>query len=172
MVSIGVYSFNYRDGEGPPALKPYTSLDEENAIGSKSTEKQLVVDIKGAVNNPGVYRLAPGARVYQVIEQAGGTTKGADTTKLNLAQPVVDGSMLYIPTQGEIQSSNAESGKVNVNTATVAELGKLHGIGPAKAAAILAYRTKHGPFKDTSALKKVKGIGPKILESLQNQIAF
>lgn len=67
-------------------------------------------------------------------------------------------------------SANSVSNQVNVNTATVAELQKLHGIGAAKAQAIVDYRKAHGEFKNPSDLVNVPGIGEKVFAGFKNDV--
>ncbi len=62
------------------------------------------------------------------------------------------------------------SGHINVNTATVAQLQTLSGIGPKTAAAIIDYRSAHGLFSSVDALMKVKGIGKKRLETIRDDL--
>lgn len=142
----------------------------------------LFVDVKGAIKNPGIYQLKKPARLYQVIQAAGGSTSDADLSKVNLVQEVVDGSMIYIPRKGEKQStffthtndgtsgSLDQSSKISINTASAKELEELPGIGPAKAEAIIQYREEHGPFQQVSDVAKVPGIGEKLWKRFQDQI--
>ncbi|MGI8383278.1 helix-hairpin-helix domain-containing protein [Robertmurraya sp. P23] len=143
-----------------------------------------LVDVKGAVENPGVYEVMLDERVIDVIEKAGGLKEGADETKINFAGRVTDEMVLYIPLIGEegenmIVSAGASStststsqgeGKININKATSDELQNLPGIGPSKADAIIAYREENGLFQTIDDLKLVTGIGDKTFEKLQDQI--
>ena len=61
--------------------------------------------------------------------------------------------------------------KVNINTATVQELTALPGIGQVKAEAIVKYREANGSFKSVDDLTKVKGIGPKMLDKIRDEIS-
>ncbi|WP_286883649.1 helix-hairpin-helix domain-containing protein [Aneurinibacillus sp. UBA3580] len=154
---------------------------------SSSMTVSIIVDIKGAVKNPGVYTLPGDARVYQAIGMAGGLLPEADAKQVNGAMPLKDGMMLYIPLKGEkapqavtdgmVASENgsgmvtaAQGDKVNLNTATSEQLQTIPGIGPGKAAAILQYREEHGAFKTVDELTNVSGIGPKTLEKMRGKI--
>lgn len=144
----------------------------------KAQSKTIVVDIKGAVVRPGVYEIKDTARVNDVVAMAGGFTKEADQTKVNLAAKVHDEMMIYVPTRGEtnVSSTNpplipsSDSKKVHINTASEEEILQLSGIGPSKAAAIIAYREEHGPFEKVEDLLNVTGIGEKTLEKIREQI--
>lgn len=141
----------------------------------------IVVQIEGEVHHPGVYRVAEGTRVYELIEHAGGTKKEANLQGLNLAAPLYDGQKIFIPPmalseEGQAMPStlrNASSSHlINVNTASQQELESLPGIGEILAQRIVEYRTQNGPFRSPEDLLKVKGIGPKKLEALRDRITF
>lgn len=141
----------------------------------------IVVDVKGAVKNPGIYHLPPDSRVYQAIEAAGGATEEADVNRLNLADFLTDGVAVVVPVDGEdpvdlapmtgsVNGGGQTGGKVNVNRATEEELQTLPGIGPAKAAAIIRDREENGPFKTVDDLTRVSGIGEKTLENMRENV--
>ncbi|TCW37735.1 competence protein ComEA [Laceyella sacchari] len=147
---------------------------------SKQVSKNvIIIDVKGAVHKPGIYHFSTEARVYEALERAGGARDEADLGRVNLAEPLRDGMVLYIPKQGEqgtpfMEMAKADSadasGKINVNTATVEELDKLNGIGPSKAEAIVRYREEHGPFQSVEDIAQVPGIGAKTVEKFREQI--
>lgn len=158
-----------------------TSLASErtqSTTGSPSASTEVVVDVGGAVNKPGVYRLAPNARVQDAVRAAGGLTADADVTVLNQAAVIHDGDRVYVIKVGETPPAagaggtsgavGAESGgQVNLNSATTEALDALPGIGPATAKAIVSYRDSHGPFHSVDDLDNVDGIGPSKLEKLR-----
>lgn len=148
----------------------------------------VIVDVKGAVKKPGIYELDPNARVMDAISLAGGYISTADRNGINLAAKLQDEMVIYVPKKGEnkdnpiIQSpassptgqqnssgSEAQS-VVNINTADETQLQTLSGIGPAKAQAIISYRTDTGLFQTIEDLKKVTGFGEKTFERLQSSI--
>ncbi|AYA77094.1 hypothetical protein DOE78_17550 [Bacillus sp. Y1] len=155
-------------------------VSEERLV--QEPDVKNLVDVKGAVENPGVYEVMLDERVIDVIEKAGGLKEGADETKINFAGRLTDEMVLYIPLIGEegenmIVSAGASStstsqgeGKININKATSDELQNLPGIGPSKAEAIIAYREDSGLFQTIDDLKLVTGIGDKTFEKLQDQI--
>src|SRR5699024_10555369 len=147
---------------------------------TEETVTETIVDIKGEIKHPGVYEVQATDRIQTVIELAGGFTKNADENQINLAQKVQDEMVIYVPKEGETEypinpnqmiSTNAGNNEENenvvkVNLATIDELTKLQGIGPAKAQAILDYREEHGPFQQVEDLLQVSGIGEKTLENI------
>jgi competence protein ComEA len=152
------------DIESSESLAPVQ--EEEGVLRTAIEEPELMVSVQGAVQDPEVYRFAVGACVDDALELAGGVEPLVDTTSINLAVPLVDGSTLFIPlskkvdtetlllknhssyllgmiTQSEVEKSGvSESSKVNINTATQAELETLTGVGPTYAQAIIASRTQ------------------------------
>lgn len=125
-----------------------------------ATPVSIIVDVRGAIAKPGVYTLPAGSRVQDVLALAGAVTGNAETRALNLARKVNDGEQLYIPTIGEATPTSAPAaskttpstirspaGKININTATIAELDMLPGIGPAIAQRIIEYRAQNGAFQ-------------------------
>ncbi len=106
----------------------------------------------------------------------------ADTTQVNYAQKVKDQMIIYVPKKGEsvpqslenaagISTCSAKSGgKINLNTATEAELQTISGIGAKKAQEIIRFRDEQGPFKTVEELKNVPGIGEKTVERLKDML--
>lgn len=137
----------------------------------------LVVDVSGWVRHPGVFEFPAGSRVIDAVKRAGGEKSNADLSALNLAALLVDGSQIIVPKEGGTvgvpvagASPGAAGGAlVNINTATETELETLTGVGPVLGAAIVQYRTDHGPFTSVDQLQDVSGIGPATLEALRPQ---
>ncbi|WP_209479225.1 helix-hairpin-helix domain-containing protein [Virgibacillus litoralis] len=134
----------------------------------------VIIDVKGEVLQPGVYEMDSKSRVDDVIKIAGGFTKSADQTMVNLAQKVQDEMIIVIPKIGETSAGNepnvSGNDKVRINYATKAEIEGLNGIGPSKAQAILQYREENGFFKKIDDLLLVSGIGEKTLENLKDDV--
>ncbi|SFJ10141.1 helix-hairpin-helix domain-containing protein [Thermoflavimicrobium dichotomicum] len=185
VVAIGtlVFADNSDSKTKEKTLQPYSPLvtEKKESREAKSKTEKLVVDLKGAVQKPGIYEMQAPARVYQVVEKAGGANEQADLSQVNLAQMLTDGMVIYIPRKGEMvpvvgQASNGanesgtKSGKININTATIQDLEKLDGLGPSKAEAIVKYREEHGAFRSIDDLTKVPGIGEKTLQKFRDQI--
>ena len=145
------------------------------------TEQPIVVQIAGAVPRPGVYALARGSRVQDAISAAGGFLAEADKTGINLARALEDGEQLEIPyTEGAspvlgtplpASTESASSAElININTASLAELDSLPGIGPTTAQKIIDYREQSGPFLAKEDIINVSGIGPGTYERIKDLI--
>ena len=134
----------------------------------------IVVSISGEVARPGTYELPWGARIKDAIQAAGGTTKAAEASLLNPASQLEDGEHLLVPgrtaTVNTVQLNNktTPSERVNLNTANVAQLEALPGVGPKFAARLIEGR----PYMSFEDLDRIKGVGPKMLEKLKNLVRF
>jgi len=155
------------------------------AVGTATPRPALLVHVLGAVRVPGLFELPPGARVMDAIVHAGGLDDTADPSAVNLARPLADGEQLYVPHLGEALPAEPPgtpagagpatgrggvSSKVNINTATVADLDGLPHVGPMMAQRIIDYRTANGPFASVADLRNVTGIGDKTFESLKDLV--
>jgi competence protein ComEA len=125
----------------------------------------LMVDVAGAVANPGVYSLPLNARVVEAIKAAGGLKKGADTSDINQARVLKDGEQIYVypaalsGNGGGSRPAIRKNGPIMINRATVKDFESLDGIGPVLANRIVTYRKTNGPFSAIEDLLKVPGIG-------------
>lgn len=152
-------------------------------------DKTVTVDISGAVKKQGVYTLHHGARINELIQAAGGLKSNAQLKNINRAIMLKDQDKIHIPYKGEkmdvsapatnsvasgdAQTSSSDSGEtININTATVADLQKLNGIGEKKAEQIIAYREQKGQFKKIEDLMQVSGIGEKTFAALKDKLAI
>jgi competence protein ComEA len=159
---------------------PSTTIDDPTpTTGAKGEPATIAVHVAGAVTHPGVVELHAGARVIDAVEAVGGALGDGDLDRLNLAAKVTDGQRVYVAKVGEadpgvtngdaaVGGDGAASGgsatagaKVNLNTATQAQLEELPGIGPTYAQAILAERQRRGSFRSVNDLRSVRGIGDK-----------
>ncbi len=125
---------------------------------------EIMVDVAGAVNSPGVYSLPASSRVVDAIKAAGNTASGADLSEINLARVIKDGEQIYVNSavansKGVRVSKTVRSGPININRATQEEFDSLDGIGPVIAKRIVEYRRVNGPFMSVEDLQKVSGIG-------------
>jgi competence protein ComEA len=165
----------------PPRGKPVELLPPPTA-------EFLTVHVIGEVVSPGVYQLAPGSHRLEAVQAAGGATQQADLQAINLAALLEDGEQIQVPAlpgaapevppvrSAPVLPSTAptpaapQSGLIDINTATQAELESLPGIGPVTAEKIIAYRAANGPFQDIEAIQDVPGIGPGLFEKIKNLI--
>ena len=137
----------------------------------------LVVDVVGAVRQPGLYRLRKGSRIADAVARAGGATPNADIAAVNVAAPLADGVQIVVPRRGGVSAAapstgvgGAASAPVDLNTATLEQLDALPGVGPVTAQKILDYRQQHGPFTAVAQLDAISGIGPARLEQLKGLV--
>jgi competence protein ComEA len=157
----------------PPAPAAESTLPRARpATATASTmPSELVVDAAGAVQSPGVYHLPAGSRIADLVDAAGGAGPDADIDRVNLAAPLADGQRVYVPHQGEpAPADDASSGPLDLNSATVEQLDKLPGIGPATARAIVDARTRKGRFTSVDDLLGVRGIGQAKLDALRGLV--
>lgn len=164
-------------GVGDPAAST-TSTTAGPAIA------ELHVHAAGAVLQPGLYRLAPGARVADLLDAAGGPRPDADLDRVNLAAPLQDGERVFVPVAGQEvppvaggQPAGPSGGAagtpdvpLDLNSATLDQLDTLPGVGPATGQAILDERERRGGFRAVEDLLEVRGIGEAKLAGLRDLV--
>ncbi|BBZ51869.1 ComEA family DNA-binding protein [Mycobacterium heidelbergense] len=179
----------------PPVEKAFTASPRPSA----NPAQPVVASVVGLVHTPGLVTLAPGARVADALQAAGGPVNGADTIGLNMARPVGDGEQIVVglapapgqptalgssvasgsaPASGAPRPAGPGSGAVkpkaagalDLNTATAEQLDALPGVGPVTAAAIVAWRQANGKFTSVDQLADVDGIGPARLDKLRSLV--
>jgi competence protein ComEA len=185
LVSLGVVLMGF----GVWQLKTSSQGEEvritEALPSSGPIGQTIVVDVAGAVGRPGVYRLDQGARVADALIAAQGLAPEADQAwiarRVNQAEIAKDGMKIYIPSlqeasgNGKDQMTDSKSGAVagemdqtiNINTASVAELDSLWGIGAARAQAIIQNR----PYGSVAELSSKAGIPQNVIEANQGKLA-
>ena len=137
---------------------------QNTPVTESSTEPiKIYVHICGEVNNPGVYELAEGSRIFEAVEAAGGFTEEAAQASLNLAQVISDEEQIVILTQDEAEEKarlerEQAAGIVNLNTASKEQLMSLPGIGESRAEDIIRYRKESGGFQNIEEIMRVPGI--------------
>ncbi|WP_369133564.1 helix-hairpin-helix domain-containing protein [Modestobacter sp. I12A-02662] len=139
-----------------------------------SAPEPVVVSVVGAVAAPGLVTLPPGARVADALAAAGGLLPDADPASVNAAAVLVDGEQVVVARPGAAPAAAgagaAAGGALDLNTATVADLDALPGIGPVLAQRIVDHRTAQGPFSSVEQLDDVDGIGPAIYAEVQDRV--
>lgn len=179
---IYFFRLDNKDNEDITYIETTTKLVEK-------TKANNYVDVKGSVKKPGVYEFKENDRVIDAIKLAGGLTKNADTSNINLSKKLKSEMVIVINTKSElknnnnltcdavctrevievnncIETENKTNNKININTADINKLTELDGIGESKAKTIIEYRTTNGLFKNIEDIKNISGIG----ESLYNKI--
>ncbi|EGO2729655.1 competence protein ComEA [Enterococcus faecalis] len=183
---VGIYLMVNKKAQVDTTMWEETSLTTTAEAATDATkeraETMIYVDIKGAVKVPGIYQLKNQQRIWDALALAGGVSEEADTAQVNYAQKVKDQMIIYVPKKGESVAQSLETlqesapaqqnqeEKINVNTATEAELQTISGIGAKKAQEIIRFRDEQGPFKTVEELKNVPGIGEKTVERLKDML--
>jgi competence protein ComEA len=180
VLGIGQLRRGGGDTEAMPRGGAATVAVQESGGGGR----RLVIHVAGAVRQPGVYKLAAGARVDDAVQRAGGATRRADLGGLNLAAELEDGRQVLVPERaraaggGAAAPAGAEAPApapgqpLNINTATLEQLDTLSGIGPLTAQKILDYREEQGGFGSVEELGEIPGIGDKRLASLREEVTL
>lgn len=138
----------------------------------------MVVDVAGAVRQPGVYRLPAGSRVNDAVQRAGGPGPRAAVEGINLAARLTDGQQVVVPeaiagngAAAAVGGASAtDSGPISAGTATLEELDTIEGIGPVTAQKIVEYRTQHGGISSVDQLDQIDGIGPATMDALRSRL--
>lgn len=187
ILAVAVFFFFSRQPEEEVADSTLFSTESSSVMKtSESSNQEWYVDVKGAVNKTGMYRITQGMRLMDAIDLAGGFAEDADQNQINFSKLLTDQEIIYVPKIGEeipaineaspnvggTASSGSETAKININTADAAELQQLSGIGEKKAADIIKYREENGSFHAVEDLTKVSGIGEKTLENLKDSITI
>lgn len=176
VVLLGAWYLS-RGADPASEAAPAAAIEVE---GDGDAGRTVVVHVAGAVRRPGVYRMRANARVDDAVGRAGGATRRADLSQVNLAAQVEDGRQVLVPKRvpaaapggaAATAGSPATPGvPLNINTATLEQLDELDGIGPTTAQHILDYREEHGGFGSVEELGEVPGIGDVRLASLREQV--
>jgi len=165
----------------------------ESSAQTFHSDREIVVQVSGAVRKPGLFRLRSGQRIQDAIEAAGGPKPDADLETINRAQYLEDGSMIRVPVHGDQSeiptvtvapqglvgkpatssgrtTSSSTVGTVSLNSATAAQLDTLPGVGPATAQKIIQYRQQNGGFRTIEEIMEVSGIGEKKFAAMRDHL--
>lgn len=180
--AFGYKFFKNKNEEKYKISETNNKEDDEKNKNKENIGNVIYVHIDGEVNKPNLYEMKNTDRIKDLIEKAGGLTKDADKSKINLAVKLKDEMKVHIYKIGEtinnkdsttedLSNSSSSTDKViNINTANEQELCKLTGIGTTKAKAIIEYRKKE-KFSKPEDITKVSGIGKKTFEKIKDQIS-
>lgn len=172
-------------GEDAAYASSYKYGSDEGAAGAGGDSEEsfsvaggdVVVDVTGAVRDPGVYRLPAGSRVIDGVKRAGGGTGKAELESVNLAARLADGQQVVVPERmpgggagGAMGAGIEEDGPISLGTATAAELDTIDGIGPVTAEDIIQFREEHGGLSSVDQLDQISGIGPATMEALRERL--
>lgn len=135
----------------------------------------LVIDVTGAVSDPGVYRMPVGSRVGDAIARAGGAAPRAELEAINRAARLADGQQVVVPERAPggsagMATAGGAEGPISLGTATVEQLEEIEGIGPVTAEAIVQFRDERGGLASVEQLDQVSGIGPATMDSLRERL--
>jgi competence protein ComEA len=163
---------------GPPPLVAGSADPGVATAAATPTARPLVVSVVGKVRKPGLVTVPAGSRLVDAVRAAGGPMPGVDLTALNLARKVTDGEQIVVggPAPAEAPAGTAGAPAagattvVNLNSATLAELDSLPGVGPVIAQRILDWRAAHGGFTSVDQLRDVSGIGDRTFEHLRDLV--
>jgi competence protein ComEA len=167
-------------GESDGGEDSESEAEEEGTFSVEGSGGDVVVDVTGAVEKPGVYRLPEGSRVDEAVKRAGGASGKAELESLNLAAHLADGQQVVVPervpgaapgaTATAPGAGAAEEGPISLATATAAELDTIDGIGPVTAEDIINFREEHGGLSSVDQLDQISGIGPATMEDLRERL--
>ncbi|MEH1100649.1 ComEA family DNA-binding protein [Micromonospora sp. CPCC 205561] len=192
LVVLGAGAWAWRSRPQTEPVRPATSAGAPPAPGavtglaepSVTAAGELVVAVAGKVRRPGLVRVPAGARVADAVEAAGGALPGVDVALLNPARKLTDGELVLVgvaappgapPPPGTAPggapgAAPGAGGRLNLNTATLAQLDALPGVGPVLAQRILTHRDQHGGFRSVGDLRQVDGIGDARYEQLKDLV--
>ena len=183
LLLLGARWIRSADAQSPGGGVSYSSGSGTEQGGSFGVDSQggedVVVDVTGAVGDPGVYRLPAGSRVNDAVQRAGGATARAEVEGINLAARLTDGQQVVVPEalKGAAGASTTsgtagggDSGPISLGTATVEDLDTIEGIGPVTAQDIIDFRDQHGGISSIDQLDQIDGIGPATMDALRDRL--
>ena len=174
ILTVGIAGFYFLNSR--PSMQPALAPDlSQGMVQEKISEMpvELIINVAGKVNNPGVYQLPQGSRVIDAIKAAGNQRNGVDISDINLARVLIDGEQILVgspkPSSGKAATKKITiDNPLDINRATIRQLDTLPGIGPVTAQRIIDYRTKVGRINSVDELKKISGLGGAKFEEIKS----
>lgn len=143
----------------------FTCFNRYTPISLQEAKLTLMqVEIKGAIQNPGVYTLKRNSSISSLIQMSGGLLENSDTSRISFNYILNDKDVVVIPEKQKVKL-------ISINSATLEELQTLPGIGPAIAQRIMEYR-KSNTFQSLEQIQNVKGIGPAMFNKIKDKICL
>ena len=175
LVLIVIISLIIFSNKTDPPMKDSLVIKDEVV----EDNKDCMVDIKGQINNSGLYKVSCDSRINDIIELAGGLTDNADTSVINLSKKIKDEMVIVIYSNEEVNVSFSNDKEINnsnkmisINYATKEELMTLSGIGESKALAIIKYREENNGFKTLEELMNISGLGENVFAKIKDSITL
>lgn len=186
LIGFGALLYKIDAFSGVDKVEVLSSTTEGENMDSNNSQGEIIVEISGSVENPGVYTLKNGSRVDDLLTIAGGLSLDADRSwvdkNINRASKLVDSQKIYIYSQSEVKSAKDSSsikldqavlgaetgGLVNINTASLSELDALPGIGPVYAQKI----TEQRPYSSLEELVSKGAVGQSLFEKIKSSISI
>jgi competence protein ComEA len=175
LLLVGARAIRAQDGGADSSfVSSDRAAESGDGFSLSGQASDVVVDVTGAVEHPGVYRLPAGSRVEDAIGRAGGAAAGAELEAINRAARLADGQQVVVPARGAalagVAATGSEEGPISLGAATVEQLDTIDGIGPVTAQDIVQFRDEHGGLASVDQLDQVSGIGPATMESLRARL--
>ena len=180
--SDSAYASSYDDYSSDSGAEDGSGSESESEsdLAVEEGGSDVVVDVTGAVEKPGVYRMPAGSRVDDAVKRAGGATGKAALDSINLAARLADGQQVVVPESVPVGAGGSpasapgapgtEEAPISLSTATAAELDTIDGIGPVTAEDIIGFREEHGGLSSVDQLDQISGIGPATMEALRERL--
>jgi competence protein ComEA len=157
------------------SASPPVTPGPQSSLKTQITSPNYFVHLTGRVKHPGVYQVAPGTHLFEVIALAGGFSIKADQSSVNLARTINDGEQVVVASMsGNVTNPTGSSnrGQLRLNQATSEELESLPGVGPKLAGRIIDWRTANGGFAQIADLLEVGGIGDKLYAAIKPMVSL
>jgi competence protein ComEA len=170
LVAAGVFLINAITSPKELAVSVPAQADETEVIVKPA---EIFVHVVGEVQAPGIYQLKSGARLMDAVFAAGGLSKLADQSSVNLARELSDGEQVVVFRTGEAPTAsgpNAKNSRISLNQSSALELEQLPGVGPALAGRIVDWREANGGFKKKEDLLNISGIGDKLFAGIKDEV--